>query len=332
MKTVVTLADVARESGVSLQTVSRALNNKGEISPETRRRIVAIAERLGYRRNGIARGLVTNRTMTLGLVIPDIANPFFPEIARGAETVALAHGYNIFLCNTMEDPDREELVLGQLEEKRVDGVILCSTRLPDDRLFPLLHRQPAVVLINHPTSADKAAIVRVDDAAGTRQAVRHLQATHRTPLAFLAGPPHSHSSQARTQAFVATLSKTTSVKTFPLVHHCPPDVQGGYQHAMTLLREHRELRGLLCYNDLVAIGALQACAELGLRVPEDLAIVGCDDILLAGLVTPPLTTLRVSKPDIGASALHCLLHRIAGDVDQEEIVFTPELLVRVSAP
>lgn len=332
MKPIVTLADVAQAADVSLQTVSRALNNKGEISPQTRQRIIAIAEHLGYRRNGIARGLAINRTMTLGLMVPDIVNPFFPEIARGAEDVALENGYNVFLCNTIEDPNREEAVLGLLEEKRVDGVILCSARLDNERLFPLLRRQRAVVLVNHPAPTDIAAIVRVDDAAGTRQAVTHLLAAQRYPIAFLAGPAHAHSSQIRTHAFTTALSAAGVAVDPTLIRPCQPDAASGYRATCDLLTAIPTVRGLICYNDLVAIGALQACAELGLRVPDDLAVVGCDDILLAGLVTPALTTLHVAKSAIGACALRLLLARIEGDTEQAEAVFTPELIVRASAP
>ncbi|MBA3822716.1 MAG: LacI family DNA-binding transcriptional regulator [Ktedonobacterales bacterium] len=332
MKPLVTITDVARAAAVSVQTVSRALNNKGEISPTTRDRIVAIAEQLGYRRNAIARGLVTNRSMTLGLLVPDIANPFFPDIARGIEDRALANGYNVFLCNTVEDPNREAAVLALLEEKRVDGIILCSARLTDDRLLPLLRRHRAVVLVNHPAPPEVAASVRVDDAAGTQQAVRHLHATQRTPIAFLAGPAHAHSSQQRTVAYRQTLAELGMALDPTLLRQCAPDAEGGYQAARALLAGTTPVPALLCYNDLVAVGALQACREAGLRVPDDVAIIGCDDIALARLITPALTTLRVDKSAIGAAAFGLLLARIEGDGTDAEVVFTPELVLRASAP
>ena len=127
----VTMADVAREAGVSAMTVSRVVNEKGEVGPATRQRVLEVVERLGYRPSAIARGLATQRTGSLGLVMPDVANPFFSDVARGAEHVAYAEGYNIFLCNTDEDPQRELSVLQSLEEKQVDGVVLCSSRLDD---------------------------------------------------------------------------------------------------------------------------------------------------------------------------------------------------------
>ena len=332
IKPLVTIGDVARTAGVSVQTVSRALNNKGEISPTTRERIVIIAEQLGYRRNAIARGLVTNRNMTLGLIVPDIANPFFPDIARGVEDQALAHGYNVFLCNTVEDPNREATVLALLEEKRVDGVILCSARLTDERLFPLLGRQRAAVLVNHPAPTEVAASVRVDDAAGTRQAVCHLYATKREPIALLAGPLHAYSSQIRTAAYRQTLMDLGVTVDDRLILPCQPDVEGGFQATRALLGSGTPVGALLCYNDLVAVGALQACHQAGRRVPEDVALIGCDDIHLAQLITPALTTLRVDKAAIGAAAFGLLLAHIEGKASHAEVVIRPELVIRASAP
>jgi LacI family transcriptional regulator len=332
MGTSVTIADVAREANVSTQTVSRAINNKGEISPETRQRVLEVIERLGYRPNSIARGLATNRTLTLGLVVPDIANPFFPEVARAAEDLALEHGYNMFLCNTIEDPDREAAVLGLLEDKRVDGVILCASRLPDERLLPLLRRHKAVVLVNRPAPTEVAGIVRLDDVEGARRVVRHLLASGRGTLGLLAGPATAYSGQARARGFNAALADAGREHDPRRARQCPPYLEGGYQAALDLLAAHPEIDGLVCYNDLVAIGALQACRELGRDVPRDIAIVGCDDILLAGLVSPALTTLRVSKSMIGARAVQMLLDRIHGREAQAEVVFTPELVVRASAP
>ena len=144
----ITIADVARMVGVSMMTVSRVVNNKVDVSPETRQRVLHAIEVLGYRPSGIARGLATQHTGTLGLVVPDIANPFFAEIARGVEHVAHAQSYNVFLCNTEENQDRELAVLNSLAEKWVDGIILCSSRLDNSTLIQVIQSHPAVVLVN----------------------------------------------------------------------------------------------------------------------------------------------------------------------------------------
>src|SRR6266498_5033276 len=175
----VTIADVAREAGVSSQTVSRVINNKGEISIDTRSSVQAVIARLGYRPSSIARSLATKRTHTIGLSVPDIANPFWPEIARGVEDVTWERGYHVFLCNTTEAPEREETILQLLEDKRVDGVIVAGSRLPDDRLLPLIEKHRAAVLVNRVLAGSVAGSVRIDAAHGAMLAINHLLARQR---------------------------------------------------------------------------------------------------------------------------------------------------------
>lgn len=176
----VTMADVAREADVSLMTVSRVVNEKGEVSPATRQRVLEVIEQLGYRPSAIARGLATQRTGSVGLVMPDVSNPFFSDVAHGAEHLAYAEGYNIFLCNTDEDPQRELSVLQSLEEKQVDGVVLCSSRLYDSELEAALAHHPAAVLVNRRLEGGGVVgSVVIDDEAGGRMATQHLlQAGH----------------------------------------------------------------------------------------------------------------------------------------------------------
>lgn len=327
-----TIADVAREAGVSTQTVSRVLNDKAELNPSTRRRVVGVIERLGYSPNSVARSLVTNRTYAIGLTVPDICNPFFPDIARGAEDTAREHGYEVFLCNTIEDPDREEAVLRALENRKVDGAIVCSSRLPDAKLHPWLARQRAAVLVNRPAPAEVAGSVRMDDAAGTTRAVGHLLGGGRRVIGFLSGPPRSHSRAERTRGYEAAVLEAGVGPEADLVVPCDPTVEGGYAAARALLAARSDTDGLVCYNDLAAVGALRACAELGKSVPADVAVVGCDGIMISGLVSPALTTLRAPKYEIGAQAVGMLLKQIAGDREQPEVVLQPELVVRDSAP
>lgn len=328
----ITIADVAREAGVSRQTVSRVLNGKGEIRASTRESVMRVIERLGYSPSGIARSLATNRTLTVGLVVPDITNPFFPEIARGVEDVARERGYEMFLCNSVEDPEREDDVLRALQDKRVDGIIICSSRLSDGRLFTRLRQQRAAVLVNRLAPPDLAGTVRVDDAEGTLLAVHHLLAGGRCVIGFLCGPPTSRSGRERARGFKTALAVAGSGLDGTLMRPCPPNPQGGYEAALALLSERPDIDGLVCYNDLVAVGALRACAGLGAVVPDDIAIVGCDDIMVAGLLSPALTTLRVPKYDIGASAARMVLDRIGGGGGENEILLQPELIVRESAP
>jgi LacI family transcriptional regulator len=327
------MADVAGEAGVSLMTVSRVINNKGDVSPATRQQVLDVIERLGYRPSGIARGLATKRTDTLGLVMPDVANPFFANVARGAEEEAYAEGYNVFLCNTGEDRERELAVLQSLEEKRVDGVILCSSRLNDHELQTMASHYPAVVLVNRRLAEGEAGMVLVDDEVGGQLTLQHLLQSGRRAVGFLAGPPASRSGQERTKGYRAALDTAGLPYNTEWVRHCSPSVEGGQKTAQELLIAHPTLTALVCYNDLVAIGALQACANLGRRVPDDLAVIGYDDIPLAALITPPLTTCRVPQYELGAQAMQLLLNQLGGYSDKRpEIVLQPKLIVRTSAP
>jgi LacI family transcriptional regulator len=330
----VTMADVAREADVSVMTVSRVVNEKGEVSPATRQRVLEVIEQLGYRPSAIARGLATQRTCSVGLVMPDVANPFFSDVAHGVEHVAYAEGYNIFLCNTDEDPQRELSVLQSLEEKQVDGVVLCSSRLDDSELEAALAHHPAAVLVNRRfEGGGVVGSALIDDEAGGRLATQHLlQAGHRA-VGFLAGPLASRSSRQRSKGYRAALTAAALPHNPDWTRHCSPSVQSGRETTRHLLTAHPELTALFCYNDLVAVGVLQACSDLGRQVPDDLAVIGFDDILLAALVIPSLTTCRVPRYELGAQAMRLLLDQINGCHDKcTEIVLQPELIVRASAP
>lgn len=328
-----TMADVAREAGVSIMTVSRVVNDKGEISPDTRKRVLDVIGRLGYRPSGIARGLATKRTGSLGLVVPDIANPFFSDMVRGVEDQAYTRGYNVFLCNTEEDPQRELAILESLEEKRVDGLLLASSRLEDRELQSALSGFPAVVLINRRLAGNGVGVVLVDDEGAARLATRHLLQSGCAAIGFLVGPPASRSGGLRFEGYRAVLAEAGLDYNPAWTRCCSSDVEGGRESAIDLLSDHPELSGLLCYNDLVAVGALQAAVDVGRHVPGDLCIVGFDDIPLAALVTPPLTTCRGPRYDLGAEATAMLFDRIeGGGRGQSEVVLLPELIIRASAP
>ena len=329
----VTMADVAREAGVSAMTVSRVINDKGDVSEETRHRVLKVIERVGYRPSGIARGLATRRTGTFGLVIPDVANPFFADVARGAEEVAYAHGYNVFLCNTDEDPDRELAVLGSLDEKQVDGLVLCSSRLSEDELHKVVSRHASFVLVNRRLVGARAHSVLLDDEQGGRLATQHLLRMGRRTVGLVVGPETSHSGHLRAKGYRAALAAAGLPYYADWVRSCVPVVDGGRRASLELLDTHPEVTGLVCYNDLVAVGALQAAKELGRRVPGDVAIVGHDDILLAGLVTPALTTCSVPRQDLGAQAVHLLLQQLDSSAEPpRDIILPTELVVRASAP
>jgi LacI family transcriptional regulator len=334
----VTMADVAREAGVSLMTVSRVVNHKDGISEATRQRVQHIIDRLGYRPSDIARSLVTDRTGTIGLVVIDNANPFFSEVARGVEHVAYAEGYNVFLCNTNEDIQRELAVLRSLEEKRVDGLVLCSSRLDDNALLNTLVNHAAVVLINRRLDDVRFGSIEVNDVRGGQLAVEHLIARGHKAIGMLAGPQNSYSGQLRARGYRIALAAANLPYRPEWMRHCLPFVDSGYRAAHDLLTAHSELTALFCYNDLSAVGAMQACQELERRVPDDLAVMGFDDVPLASWVTPALTTCRVPMYDMGRQAMCLLLDYInypdghTGKAFEKHLMIEPKLVIRASAP
>jgi LacI family transcriptional regulator len=331
----ITIADVALEAGVSMMTVSRVINHKGDVSSATRQRVLQAIKSLGYRPSGIARGLATQHTGTLGLVVPDIANPFFAEVARGVEHIAHAQSYNVFLCNTEEDQDRELAVLGSLAEKWVDGIILCSSRLDHATLIQVAKSHPAMVLVNRRVDTDAASVrsVRIDDFTGGSLATNHLLNRGHRAIGFLTGPADSRSGQWRVQGYRNALDQAHVTATPAWMQSCAPIAADGCQTAKEMLSTHPEISALLCYNDLVAVGALKACVELDLRVPEDIAVVGFDDIPLAALVTPPLTTCHIPRYELGTQAVQLLLEHITQTSEEaREVILQPSLIIRASAP
>jgi LacI family transcriptional regulator len=280
--------------------------------------------------------LATKETCTIGLVVPDVSNPFFADITRGVEQLAYSKGYHVFLCNSEENQNRELTVIQSLEEKRVDGLILCSSRLDDEVLVDALVNLPPVVLINRRLQRkddDNFDSVILDDEQSGCLSTQHLIQRGHRQIGFLAGPATSFSGAGRRAGFLVALQEADIALEPGWIHHCPPSVDGGYEATRSLLADYPQLSGLFCFNDLVAVGALQACDELGRRVPQDLAIVGHDDIPLAALVSPALTTCRVPRYELGARAVSVLLERLRDFPNEaSQIVFQSEFVIRDSAP
>ena len=327
----ITMSDVAREGGVSLMTVSRVVNNKGGIRTETRQRVEEVVDRLGYRPSNLARGLATQKTGTVGLVVPDNANPYFSEVARGVEHLAYTSGYTVFLCNTEENITREFDVLRLLDEHHVDGIILCSSRLEDADLYEAIARQPATVLVNRLLQNSHAANIMIDAQLGGQLIATHLIENGHKKIGIIAGPRTSLSGRDRLSSYLQTIRNSGIVQPEERIIFCSPTTQGGTTAAKQLLQKCPDLTALICFNDLVAVGALQACKQLGLTVPDDVAVTGFDDIPMSAFVTPALTTCHVHRHDLGRGAMQLLLNMMAGELDEANIVLKPQLVVRDSS-
>ena len=243
-----TVADVARLTGVSMMTVSRVMNDMPGVSEATRQRIRETAQQIGFRPSQIARGLATRHSATIGLVMPDVSNPFFAQIARGAEDAAYEQGYSLFLINTAESPEREKSALDTLWQQEIDGAILSSPRLPTDTLYPIIERFPAVVLVNRELEKPRQGIgtINVDDRLGAQMAVKKFLALGRRRIGHLAGPDTSISSRRRLEGYREALIESSVGFDLNLVEHCIPLTEGGCEGAHRLLERRPDLDAIFC--------------------------------------------------------------------------------------
>jgi len=328
------MRDVAERAEVSIKTVSRVVNDQGEISESTRQKVLEVIAELGYRPNLLARGLVTQRTNIVGLLIADITNPFFSEVARGVQDVARAEGYNVFLANSDSRPDDEHKVLRSMLDHAVDGIILFPSPAIDQAIGELASQGQPFVSVNHLVSQPHVGLVSTDLRKGSQLAVDHLAAKGHSHIGMLAGPNLATLGNRglRLQSFQASLTAHGLPQNPDYIRASEGSYEGGLAATLALLADHPQITAIYAYNDLLAVGALRACRQLGRRVPEDCAIIGFDDILLASLVSPALTTVRIDKSVLGQQAMYQLLTMIRNpDQPAPPVLLDVELIVRESA-
>lgn len=327
-----TLADVARAAGVSLMTVSRVINNKPGVSEKVRQEILELAAEMDYQPSKIARGLATRQMNTMGLVVPCISNPFYAQIAQGVEDTAFENGYNVFLINTHADLDREQTALDSLGAQQISGAILCSFIGPDTKVLKSIDRFPAVIFVNRELKKrlPNVVLINVNDLRAAQEAVQHLLEQGRRRIAFIGAPKSSLSGQRRLEGYLAALKNKRDTFDPSLIVHVMPDTSTGKEAAKMLFTRHPDIDAILAFNDLVAIGAMQACQAIGKKIPDDVAIIGADDIPLASLVHPPLSTSRINLADLGQLATRTLLDKLAGNVSPASYIIEPELVIRES--
>ncbi|MHA6629966.1 LacI family DNA-binding transcriptional regulator [Pseudonocardia sichuanensis] len=294
-----TIRDVARAAGVSPATVSRALSMPELVRPPTRARVETAARRLGYHPNRAARGLITGRTGNLGLIVPDLSNPFFASVVKGVQAAARAADHSVFIADTDEVADAEIDLMRALA-KQVDGLILCSPRAPDAELAAV-GADSTVVLMNRRVGERPSVIV--DNADGMRQALDHLAALGHERVAYVAGPRTSWSNDQRERGLRAAAAAGGT----ELVHvgHFPPQFEGGVAAADLVLASGAT--AVIAYNDVVALGLLSRLGARGVGVPDGLSVVGCDDIGMSAMSQPALTTVSVPKRSAGRATVGLLL-------------------------
>jgi LacI family transcriptional regulator len=298
------MRDVAQKAGVSIKTVSRVVNDQGEISEATRQQVLAVIEELGYRPSRLARALVTQQTHTVGLLVGDITNPFFPKVSRGMMDVAQSKGYNTYLCNTDGDTAQELSLLESLADHGVDGIILYPSYNSDDNLSIFVKHYRPVVVFNLDFDHPNVSRVIVNNRKGAKLAVDHLVSKGHSAIAMLTGVRDpSLDKVRRIQGFRDALeANNLPVNEAWLVPSDAPTYDCGYVGAKKLLAEQPQITAIFTYNDLLALGALQAYHESGRCIPDDIAIVGFDDIVWATQSVPPLTTIRIDKYELGRQA------------------------------
>ncbi len=326
-----TIADVAERSGVSTATVSRVLSGAVPARDATRERVLAAARDLDYRPSGIARALKRSETRTIGLLITDIGNPFFPQIVRAIEDEAHQRGYGVVLCNAADDPDRELAYLDILLERRVDGLIVASARTTRRHADRLASVPMPVVLVNSDVAADGLPGITVAHRHGARMAAEHLLALGHRRLAHVTAPSSQAAAARQRLAGVTDALRAAGLNPSSLlVAGGDEHVDGGARATELLLAEHPAPTGIVCYNDLTAVGALRAIHAAGLRVPHDVSVVGFDDIELAAWTDPPLTTIRQPTDALGRWAVERLTAAEPPIRAAERVVLEPTLVVRGS--
>jgi LacI family transcriptional regulator, galactose operon repressor len=330
----ITIKDIARMANVSHTTVSRALNNKSRICSETKEKILAIARQLNYRPDFIARSLVMKRTKTLGLVITTIANPFYNELAQGIEATARGLGYNIILCSTRSDLSAEKQYVEMLRSKGVDGIIFTSAHLHDANIVALAEEDFPMVLVNRrtyePIVKEKIDYVGVNNIRGGYLGIEHLIKLGHQQIGLIGGSSES------SVGFERLEGGKKAFRAYGLEERADYFLEGdflkgsGYEGGKQFLRMKEPPSAIFAANDYMALGAYEAILDQGLRVPEDIALIGFNDIEFTSMKGIELTTIGQKKYEMGSLAVKCLVERIEeGRFDSsKEIILEPELIVR----
>ena len=324
------IKDVAKLAGVSPASVSLALSGKPYVAKEVKERINKAVSELGYRPNIVARSLREKKTTIIGLVLSDIANPFFPEIARGVEEKAREHGFNVILCNTDGDPFQEKDSIEILLCRQIDGLIITSAHSTAN-LSDYRRENCPIVLVNRDPFPGRFDFVGIDNISSARMAVNHLIKLGHQRIANIRGEPASPASFGRYQGYKIALEEGGLSLQENYIKIGYLKYEGGYEAMISFLKEPYPPTAVFCTNDMMALGAIDACAQKGIKIPQDVAIVGFDDIWVASLKTVQLTSVRQPRYQMGVKAVDLIIERIMGKRGKIKRVMLPaELVIRQS--
>ena len=324
------IKDIARLARVSHPTVSRALQNSPLVNARTAAKIRKIAEEAGYRASAVARGLVTRRTRTIGLVVTTVADPFASEVVCGIEQTANDHGYSVFLADSNADPERERKVVQAFAERRVDGIIVTSSRVGALYLTRLAEMMVPIVLVNDQYPGAFVHSVMIRNLEGSRAAAKHLIGLGHRRIAYL-GDQFGYQSDAERFAGYREALDAAGIRFHPeLVVHGDGKPEAAMRAMDSLLALANPPTALCCYNDMSALGAMRSIWVHGLRVPDDISVAGFDDLFFASYTQPPLTTVRQPMRRMGQLAMESLFKLMSGEESVAKIEVEAELIVRGS--
>lgn len=327
---VVTLQAVAKAAGVTLATASRSLNDAYGVHPDTRARVLQVAKKLKYKPNRFARGLVTGRSDMIGLIVSDIRNPYFAEVARGVEDAALESGRDVMLCNSDLNAERQMKAVMSLLDKRAEAIIMNSvSTLSRADQQAIAEAGVPIVLLNRSNRESAFSTVSADNAQGGRLAAEYLLGHGHRKVINLTGPRHHANLQRRSRAFCKAMlaGNRTVVRTL----HCVHTLQGGYEAAKEFFTDLQGATAISTGNDVMAFGVLRAAMEAGLRIPDDLSLIGFDDVELSAMTSPPLSTIHQPKYTVGRAALEMVQEMLnSGDRSSRHRVVGVSLVERAS--
>lgn len=333
----VTIYDIAREANVSVATVSRVLNNTAPVKESTRKKIMDIIEKNQFQPNALARSLLKKETGTIAMILPDITNPFFPEVFWGAENKGRELGYTFFLCDSAGDYKRESEYLSILRERRVDGIIFLGGRInlancPPNLVQEVvdLSRHLPIVLVNGHLANSGLHRIFTDEAKGAEMAVRHLIELGHRDIAFLGGLEYMSTTKVKIKAVRKVLKEHGLELPADRVMYGEFSIQAGKALMDQLLHSPRRPTAVLCVNDFTAVGAIKSATEHGLKIPDDISITGFDGTPLSEAVIPELTTVSQNTYELGKLAVETLHKLISGSKVKKRVVLEPRLIVRKS--
>ena len=326
----ISIKDVARVAGVSHSTVSRALRGSPLIPAATTERIQKIAQDLGYRPSAIARSLVTRRSQTIGVVVTSIADPFNGDVVEGIEEIANENGFSVILSASHAQPEREMMMVRSFHERRVDGILVASSRVGAHYLPLLSELQTPIVLINNQHRSEFAHSISIDNKGGVRLATEHLLKLGHSRIGYLGDELGLHSDEERLEGYREALQDADIAPGVRWTAHGDGKPGGAFQAAGLLLRQPDPPSAVVCYNDMSALGVLQYAQEQGIAVPGELSVVGFDDIFVAAFSAPALTTIRQPRREMGRRAMQIMTALLAGTPSEKAIVIEGELILRAS--